>query len=177
VTHDDRRHPAGRLFVVTMLSLLAGCPYDADVEPAGHPLPLRPSVVGVWVCDLNDDASWADLTVGWTQGSMYLLTVRVRRPDKDQTPGPWALRARPLRLGRDEVWSVAAEDPDAETPDGKFIFLRLERARQESLRLGVLGGSAGDMKGHLDETSPAVLARFLQDRQETKAECRLACHR
>src|SRR5258706_8244628 len=75
VATDDRRHPAGRLFVVSMLCLLAGCPYGADVEPAGHPLPLRPSVVGVWVCDLDDDASWTDLTIGWTQGSTYLLTM------------------------------------------------------------------------------------------------------
>ena len=156
--------------------LLAGCPYDADVEPTGQPSALRPNVVGAWVCDLNDDPSWADLTVGWTQGSSYLLMVRIRRPDEGLA-GFQPVRARPLQVGHHEIWSLSAEDSSADAPNGKYLFLRFEEVRAHSLRLAVLGGAAGDMRGHLDESDPDALARFLGNPRETQAEFQLACRR
>ena len=158
-----RRHQsAGHLFLGAMATLLAGCPYDADIEPRGQPPSLRNTVVGTWVCDLDEDASWADLSVGWTQESTYLLTVRIRRPEKEQPTGPWELRARPLWVGHQEVWSLSGQDANADAPVGNHLFLRLEGTRPDALRLGVLGGT---------EPCEAVDHLHIPSQERKEADC------
>ena len=171
-----RRRVAGLVLAGGLATVLMGCPYDADIEPSGHLRSLRSVVVGAWVCDLNGEASWADLTIGWTHSSMYLLTLRIRRPDEGE-PRSVELRGRPLQVGHHEIWSVSSEDPGADPSGGKYSFLRFESAQSDSLRLAVLGGSGGDMHGHLDEADPGALARFLQDPEETRVESRVLCRR
>ena len=167
------------LAIVTMSALSAGCPYGADVEPAGQALSLRSSIVGTWVCDLDAEQAWADVSLGWLEHSAYSLTVRPRHPGEHDTPGPWSLYARPRKIGRHEVWTVFGDQPtdEADTSGGQYGFLRLEHADRDSLRWSVLGGESGDMKGHLDVPDGDALARLLSDPKETKPEFAVTCRR
>ena len=135
VTIRDTVH---RFVLLTTSVCLLGCPYEAPVEPAGEPLPLRSAIVGNWACGTEEEPEWAHLALGWHDASMYHL---VFRPYKPPDPGEWVEPAvgfaRPRRVGGREIWSLWTDEVD--DPATKYSFWRIERAAGESLTFSTLG--------------------------------------
>lgn len=164
-----------RLAVVALAVWLCGCPYDASFRPTGEAVALRSSIVGTWVCDASAEADWADLSIGWSEESTYLLTLRPRRPEPDAADVPWVITAKPQRVGLHEVWTLWGDQPAREEP--QYMFARLNRANAHHVQWAMLGGDAGDLKGRLDVESPDALSRLLVDPKQTVPDVVIGCHR
>jgi hypothetical protein len=163
------------LSVAALAILLNGCPYDAQIQPEGESLPLRSSLVGTWVCDASNDPDWADLSVGWTDGPAYILTLRPRRPDRTDEL-PWVFRGTPRRVSGSEVWTLPSDQPEDENAP-QYMFARVTYPSARSVRWAILGGNEGGPGGHLDVTSSSDLSRLLADPSKAVEDTVIECHR
>jgi hypothetical protein len=154
--------------------VLAGCPYESPVEPAGPTLPLRSSLVGSWRCSSDEDKDWADLRIGWHEGSLYHLVLRSTKPPEPEANDdePWVLLGRPRLIRGREIWSIWF--PDDTVP--KFSFGRLQSERGGLFTISMLGKggvSSGDVP---DGSTPVDIANLLNSR-ETVADTTIVCQR
>jgi hypothetical protein len=157
------------------LSQLA-CPHESPLEPAGEVLAVRSALVGSWICTSDDYPDWrAALIVGRQSTSVYQLTVRPEEPpERGADELPWIVFARPRQVSGREIWSVWKDGSGDSS--GKFSFVRLERARADTLKLSSLGGG-GLLRSLLDGESPRSVARILADSKQTVPEGAVTCRR
>jgi len=167
-----RRSRREHLSAIALASWLSGCPYDATIEPARTPVALSSYLVGTWVCSAPNEPDWADLSVGWTSGPAYLLTLRPRQPDPSDDD-PAVFRGTPRLVGGTELWTLSDDQVTGETP--QFIFARLTRRGARHVQWTLLGGDEGDSKGHLDITSPEDLSLLLSDPTKAVADAVMEC--
>jgi hypothetical protein len=170
----ERRLAAG---LVAMASAgLFGCPYEAPVEPAGTPLAPQGADVGVWRCTSREGGEQADLSIGRSDSSTYLLSLRGTEPRSDNDPDddpPLLLYAKPRRVAGREIWVLSEAFP---TRPKKFFYLaEVERrsARERSFRL------VSDDHVPADPSTPADLSRAFGKarRQEGFFDGRIPCRR
>src|SRR5262249_44619957 len=117
----ERRLAAG-LVAIASVGVL-GCPYEAPVEPAGTPLALQGADVGIWRCTSREGGEQADLSIGRSDASTYLLSLRGTEPRSDNDPDddpPLVLYAKPRRVAGREVWVLSEAYP---TRPNKFFYL------------------------------------------------------
>ncbi len=164
-----------RFVLLTTSVCLLGCPYEAAVEPAGEPLPLRSVIVGNWACGTEEDPEWGHLALGWHDATVYHLISRpYKPPDPDEWVEPVVGFARPRRVGGREVWSLWADEAD--DPATRFSFWRIERAAAESLTLSALGDDGKALSSSLTG-SPVEIAAILSNPEQTVAEVTIQCRR
>jgi len=160
------RRTVRRLALLVAVIPLMACPYEAAVEPNGAVLPLRPAIVGGWLCSTKDDPRWAELLVGWSKGT-YLFSVRKTKPaERGSEEDAWVVSGRPRQVGGREIWVLWDAEPRAEGERGEpgrraktFSFIRVEAASRRILRLSSLGD--GSLGGDLSDLSAEVVARTL----------------
>jgi hypothetical protein len=129
---------AKRLALGLLGLALTGCPYEAPLEPGGTPLGVRGADVGVWRCTSREGGEEADLSIGRSDASTYLLSLRGTEPRSDSDPDddpPLVLYAKPLRVSGREIWVLSEAYPSR--PDRFYYLAEIERRsdRERSFRI------------------------------------------
>jgi hypothetical protein len=157
------------------LSML-GCPYEAPLEPGGTALDVRGADVGVWRCTSREGGEQADLSIGRSDASTYLLSLRGTEPRSDSDPDddpPLLLYAKPRRIAGREVWVLSEAFPSRSK---KFYYLAEVERRSPQERSFRLVGS-----DHLpaQPASPLALAREFERRRSEDGffDDRIPCRR
>jgi len=166
---------ANRLVLGILALSMLGCPYEAPLEPGGPSLTVQGADVGVWRCTSREGGEQADLSIGRSDPSTYLLSLRGTEPRSDSDPDddpPLLLYAKPRRVAGREVWILSEAYPSRP----KFYYLAEVERRSADERIFRLVGAD---RLPAQPASSLALTRELQKRRSEDGffDDRIPCRR